>query len=61
MIDDNTPLLSAPPTKLQNLHCKYKFYLDKEETVTKSLSGTTSPKFNFSKHYSIHPVTQQVL
>ncbi|XP_065896564.1 kinesin-like protein KIF28P isoform X2 [Dysidea avara] len=50
------------PSKFsKNLHCKYKFYLDKEETVTKSISGTTNPNFSFSKHYSIHPVTQQFI
>lgn len=50
------------PSKFsKNMHCKYKFYLDKEETVTKSISGTTNPKFNFSKHYSIHPITQQFI
>ena len=41
--------------------CKYKFYLDNEETVTKRVSGTTNPEFGFSKHYTVHPVTKQFL
>ena len=46
---------------MQGVYCKYRFYLDNEDTKTDSVSNTANPNFNYSKHFSINPVTQQFL
>ena len=46
---------------MQGVYCKYRFYLDNEDTKTDSVSNTVNPNFNYSKHFSINPVTQQFL
>ena len=48
-------------THIQGVYCKYRFYLDNEDTKTVSVSNTSNPNFDFSKHFSINPVTQQFL
>ena len=45
----------------QGVYCKYRFYLDNEDCKTNSVSSTTNPNFNYSKHFSVNPVTQQFL
>ena len=48
-------------THTQGVYCKYQFYLDQEQLQTLPVSGTSNPNFNYSKHFSINPVTQQFL
>ena len=43
------------------MYCKYKVYLDTEDTETIPVAGTANPTFDHSKHFCIHPVTQQFL
>ena len=45
----------------QGVYCKYQFYLDNEVTKTSPVSNSSNPNFDFSKHFSINPVTQQFL
>ena len=43
------------------MYCKYRFYLDNEDTKTTAVSNTSNPNFDYKKHFSINPVTQQFL
>lgn len=41
--------------------CKYRFFLDKEDTVTKVVSDTANPKFAHVRKIAFQPATQEVI
>ncbi|XP_067130664.1 kinesin-like protein KIF28 isoform X2 [Centruroides vittatus] len=49
------------PTRFTDIHCRYRVYLDKEDTVTEVISDTSNPDFNHKKLFSFHPVTPQMI
>ena len=40
--------------------CKYKLYLDKEHSRTKTVSGTMNPSYSHERKFTFNPVTKQV-
>jgi hypothetical protein len=50
------------PTRFtKGVHCKFRFYLDTQEYVTKAINGTPNPDFNFEKLIKCGTVTEQFL
>ena len=42
------------------MHCKYRLYLEDEDTVTERISLTSNPDFNHTRLVKFNPVTKQV-
>ena len=43
------------------MFCKFHFFLDTKESVTKTITETVSPTFNYMKEVTIDPVTPSTL
>lgn len=47
-------------TLLQDVHCRYRIYLDEQDTETDKISLTANPDFNHTKLIKFKPATRQV-
>ncbi|XP_067143109.1 kinesin-like protein KIF28 [Centruroides vittatus] len=47
------------PARFFDINCRYRLYLDEDDTVTATISGTTNPEFNHRKMYSFKSVSRQ--
>ncbi|EFX76074.1 hypothetical protein DAPPUDRAFT_55475, partial [Daphnia pulex] len=47
------------PTKFRDLHCKYRFYGDKDDSKTKMYPYSSNLQFNHSRILSYEPVTRE--
>ena len=43
------------------MHCKYRLYLEEEDTVTERISLTSNPDFNHTRLVKFNPVTKQLV
>ena len=44
----------------QDVHCKYKIYLEEKDHVTQKISLTANPDFNYKETFKFRPATIQV-
>ncbi|XP_076366810.1 kinesin-like protein KIF28 isoform X1 [Tachypleus tridentatus] len=49
------------PNKYRDIRCKYRVFLDEEDTVSEIVTSTINPDFNHQKMFSFKPVTQQLV
>ncbi|KAL4221955.1 hypothetical protein ACF0H5_018006 [Mactra antiquata] len=49
------------PSNIDKSYCKYKFYLDKDYTVTPEIAGTINPDFNHDNKITLKSATDQFL
>jgi len=49
------------PNKYTDVHCKYRVYLEEEDTLTEKISLTSNPDFNHRKQFSFAPATRQLV
>ncbi len=45
----------------QDMHCKYRVYLEEDDHVTEKISLTSNPDFNHGKVFKYKPVTRQLV
>ena len=47
--------------QLQDVHCRYRIYLDEQDTESDKISLTANPDFNHKKLFKFKPATRQLV